>query len=179
MNRTGDSQAWSWPDSPGWRKASIKSEAGKRNKESLYTQLLKLTGYTVKWKKQGAEESKDWCWSWNSNTLATWCEELTCLKRPWFWERLRAGGEGDDRGWDGWMASPTRWTWTQTLGVGDGQEGLVCCSPRGRKKSQTWLSDWTELRTVSRRQRSNIPTYLPVVSKRNNGRTQTNRKSYL
>ena len=67
MNRTGDSQAWSWPDSPGWRKASIKSEAGKRNEESLYTQLLKLPGYTVKWKKQGAEESKDWCWSWNSN----------------------------------------------------------------------------------------------------------------
>ena len=44
---------------------------------------------------------KDWCWSWNSNTLATWCEELTHLKRPWCWERLRAGGEGDDRGWDG------------------------------------------------------------------------------
>ena len=54
---------------------------------------------------------KDWCWSWNSNTLATSCEELTHLKRPWYWERLRAGGEGDDRGWDGWMASPTRWTW--------------------------------------------------------------------
>ena len=51
---------------------------------------------------------KDWCWSWNSNTLATWCEELTHLKRPWCWERLRVGGKGDDRGWDGWMASPTR-----------------------------------------------------------------------
>ena len=37
--------------------------------------------------------------------------ELTLLKRPWCWERLRAGGEGDDRGWDGWMASPTQWTW--------------------------------------------------------------------
>ena len=49
--------------------------------------------------------------SWNSNTLATWCEELTHLKRPWCWERLRAGGEGDDRGWDGWMASSTQWTW--------------------------------------------------------------------
>ena len=47
----------------------------------------------------------------NSNTLATWCEELTHLKIPWCWERLRAGGEGDDRGWDGWMASPTGWTW--------------------------------------------------------------------
>ena len=49
--------------------------------------------------------------SWNSNTLATWCEELTHLKKPWCWERLRAGGEGDDRGWDGWMASLTWWTW--------------------------------------------------------------------
>ena len=53
---------------------------------------------------------KDWCWSWNYKTLATWCEELTHLKRPWCWERLMAG-EGDDRGWDGWMASPTQWTW--------------------------------------------------------------------
>ena len=38
-------------------------------------------------------------------------EELTPLKRPWFWERLKARGEGDDRGWDGWMASLTLWTW--------------------------------------------------------------------
>ena len=54
---------------------------------------------------------KDWCWSWNSKTLATWCKVLIHWKRPWSWERLKAGGEGDDRGWDGWMASPTRWTW--------------------------------------------------------------------
>ena len=54
---------------------------------------------------------KDWCWVWTSNTLATWCKELTHWKRPWCWERLRAGGEGDDRGRDGWMVSPIRWTW--------------------------------------------------------------------
>ena len=54
---------------------------------------------------------KDWCWSWNFNTLATWCEELTHMKRPWCWERLKVGGEGDDKGLDGWMASPTWWTW--------------------------------------------------------------------
>ena len=54
---------------------------------------------------------KDWCWSWNSDTLATSCKELTHWKRPWCWEGLGAGGEGDDRRWDGWMASPTRWTW--------------------------------------------------------------------
>ena len=48
--------------------------------------------------------------SWNSSTLATWCKELTHWKRPWCWERLKAG-EGDDKGWDGWIASPTQWTW--------------------------------------------------------------------
>ena len=52
-----------------------------------------------------------WCWSWNSNTLATWCEEPIHWKSPWCWERLKAGGEGDDRGWDDWMASPMWWTW--------------------------------------------------------------------
>ena len=51
---------------------------------------------------------KDWCWSWSSKPLAMfWCEELTHLKRPWCRERLKAGGEGDDRGWNGWMASLT------------------------------------------------------------------------
>ena len=45
-----------------------------------------------------------------AETLANWCEEVTHLKRPWCWERLKVGGEGDDRGWDGWMASPTQWT---------------------------------------------------------------------
>ena len=54
---------------------------------------------------------KDWCWSWSSNTLATSCEVLTHWKRPWCWEGLGAGGERDDRGWDGWMAIPTRCTW--------------------------------------------------------------------
>ena len=54
---------------------------------------------------------KDWCWSWNSNILASWWEELTHLKRPWGWERSKVGGEGDDIGWDGCMTSPTQWTW--------------------------------------------------------------------
>ena len=47
----------------------------------------------------------------NSSALATSCEELTHWKRLWCWEGLRAWGEGDNRGWDGWMASPTQWTW--------------------------------------------------------------------
>ena len=74
-----------------------------------------------------------------SNTLATWCEELTHLKRPWSWERLRPGGEGGDREWDGWMASLTRWTWiwANSLGDGEGQGSLEYCSPRGHKESAT------------------------------------------
>ena len=51
------------------------------------------------------------CWSWSSNPLVTWCEEPTHWKRSWCWERLRAGAEGGGRGWDGWVASLTRWTW--------------------------------------------------------------------
>ena len=81
---------------------------------------------------------KDWCWSWNSNTLATWCEELTHWKRPWWWERMKAGGGGNDRGWDGWMASLTPWTWVWASSRNcDGQESLMCCSPWGRKESDT------------------------------------------
>ena len=48
------------------------------------------------------------CWSRNSTT---WCKELTYWKRPWSWERLKAGGEGDNRGWDGWMAPLIQWKW--------------------------------------------------------------------
>ena len=57
---------------------------------------------------------KDWCWSWSSNTLATWCEELTHWKSCWCWERLRAALEGGNRGWDGWMAPSSQWTWIWT-----------------------------------------------------------------
>ena len=80
----------------------------------------------------------NWCWSWSSNTLATWCKELTHLKRPWCWERLKAGGEGDNRGWDGWMASMTWWTkFEQAPELGDGQGSLACCSPWGHKELHT------------------------------------------
>ena len=70
---------------------------------------------------------KEWCWRWSSSTLATSCEELTHWKRLWCWEGLGAGREGDNRGWDGWMASLTwwkgiwvnsgRWGWTGRPGV--------------------------------------------------------------
>ena len=82
---------------------------GEDSWESLGLQRDQISPY---WRKSVLNiHWKDWCWSWNSNTLATWCEELTHWKRPWGWERLKAEREGDDRRWDGWMASPTQWTW--------------------------------------------------------------------
>ena len=97
---------------------------------------------------------KDWCWSWNSNTLVTWCEELIHLKRLWCWERLKVGGEGDDRGWDGWITSPTQWTWVWVSSGSwwwTGKPG----SPWGCKELDTTEQlNWTEtminkLRTMS------------------------------
>ena len=94
---------------------------------------------------------KDWCWGWNSNTLATSCEELTHWKRPWSLEGLGAGGEGDDRGWDGWMASPTRWTWVWVNSGSwwwTGKPG--CWDSWGRKESDTTERlNWTALNIKS------------------------------
>ena len=88
---------------------------------------------------------KEWCWSWNSSTLATSCEELTYWKRLWCWEGLGAGGEGDDSGWDGWMASLTRWTWVWVNSGSwwwTGRPGVL----RFRvANSRTRLSDWSVL----------------------------------
>ena len=73
-----------------WRRLLTVTWTARRSNQSI----LKEINLGVHW--------KEWCWSWNSNTLATLCEELTHWKRPWL--------IGKDRGWDGWMASPTRWT---------------------------------------------------------------------
>ena len=90
---------------------------------------------------------KDCCWGWSSNTLATWCEKLTHWKRPWCWERLKVGEEGDDRGWDGWMASPTWWTWVWvSFGSWWWTGRLACCTPWGHKESDVAERlNWTEL----------------------------------
>ena len=65
----------------------------------------------------------------------------TRWERPWCWAKLRAGGEGDDRGWDGWMASPTRWTWVWINSRSWWWTGKSAV--HGVAKSQTRLSDWT------------------------------------
>ena len=70
------------------------------------------------------------------------CEKLTHWKRPWCWERLRAGGDGGDRGWDGWMASSTQWTcvWANA--------GRYCAAVHGVTKSGSQLSNSTKLSLI-------------------------------
>ena len=82
-----------------WRRLFRVPWTARRSNQSI----LKESTLNIHW--------KDWCWSWNYNTLVTWCKDPTHWKRLWCWEKLKAGGEVDDRGWDGWMASLTQWTW--------------------------------------------------------------------
>ena len=97
---------------------------------------------------------KDWCWSWNSNTLATWYEEMTHWKRPWCWERLKAAREGDDRRWDGWMASLTQWTWVWASSRSwwwTGRPGVLQ-SMGSQRVGPDWATElnWTELMWMER-----------------------------
>ena len=92
---------------------------------------------------------KDLCWSWSANTLAIWCEELTHWKRPCSWERLNTGRKGDDRGWDGWMASPTQWTWVWVCSRRWWKTGKpgVLQSMGSQRVGQDWvtaLTDWLD-----------------------------------
>ena len=124
-------ELWCW-----WRLLRVPWTVRRSNQS-----ILKRSVLGVHW--------KDWCWSWNSNTLATWCEELTHWKRPWCWEGLGTGGEGDDRGWDGWMASLTWWTWVWVNSGSwwwTGRPGLLrfMGSQRVRHDWATELN-WTEL----------------------------------
>ena len=102
---------------------------------------------------------KDWWWSWHSNTLATWCEELIHWKRSWCRERLRAGGEGEARGWDGWMASPTQWTW---VWVGSGSWWWT------GKPGMLQSMGWQELDTTERLNwTNNLSTFLNYLEHNN------------
>ena len=117
-----------------WRRLLRIPWTARRSKQSI----LKRSVLGVHW--------KGWCWSWHSNTLATWCEELTHLKRPWCWERWKAW-EGDDRGWDGWMVLLTQWTWVWVNPEScwwTGSSGML--QSMGLQKFQARPSYWTELK---------------------------------
>ena len=91
--------------------------------------------------------------NWHSNPLATWCEELTHWKRPWRWEGLRAGRGGDDRGRDGWMASPTQWTWVWVDSRSwrwTGRPGMLQFMGSQRVR-HNWVTElnWTEPKDIS------------------------------
>ena len=105
--------------------------------------------------------------------LATWCEELTQKDPAWCWEGLGAG-VGDDRGWDGWMSSPTRWTWVWVNSRSWWWTGIHA-TIHGVAKSRTRLSDWTEVRapcqvTLEAEQGGNLvlPVLIPPPGRRRN-----------
>ena len=106
---------------------------------------------------------KEWCLSWNSSTLSTSCKELTHWKRLWCWEGLGVGGEGDDQGWDGCMASLTRWTWVWVNSGSwwwTGRPG--CCDSWDCRVRYDWATElnWTE-------RKGNIPRIRKRVKSNN------------
>ena len=87
--------------------------------------------------------------SQNSYLLELSCEELTHWKRLWCWEGLGTGGGGDDRGWGGWMASPTQWTWIWVNSGSwwwTGRPGVLPFM-RSQGVRHNWVTElnWTEL----------------------------------
>ena len=132
-------QGWEWGiNQVSWEMPYIHTAKKRCDSESWIFESMEKLNYRM----------LIWGWSWNSKTLTTWCKELTHWKRPRCWERLKTGGEGDDRGWDGWMASLTQWTWVWVSSESwqwTGEPGVL-----QSKGSQKVRHDWvTELNRIS------------------------------
>ena len=116
-----------------WRRLLTVLWTARRSNQSILKEIspeYSLEGLMLKLKRQ---HSGHLMWRTDS------------LERPWCWERLKVGGEGDNRGWDGWMASPTQWKWVWVdKGIWRliGKPGML--QSMG-SQSQTRLSDWTDL----------------------------------
>jgi len=141
-------ESWTVKKAECWRIDALNCGVGEDSWESLGLQGDPTSPF---WRRSALGFLwREWCWSWNSSTLATSCEELTHWKRLWCWEGLGAGGEGmtedEMAGWHHWLDGRE---FEVTPGVGDGQEGLACCNSWGRKESDmTERLHWTELNVV-------------------------------
>ena len=121
-----------------WRRLLRVPWTARRSNQSILTEI---SPGNIHW--------KDWCWSWNSNTLAIWCKELTHWKKLWCWERLKTRGEGEDRGWDGWIASVMQWIW---VWVGSGswwwtKKTIMLQSIRSQRVRYNWAPELTDCST--------------------------------
>ena len=114
----------------------------------------------------GVAKSRTWLNDWTElNYINTYFKELTHWKRPWCWERLKAGGEGDDREWDGWMASPIQWTWVW-VNPGSwwwtGRPGMLQSLGSQRVGHDWWTElNWTEHKLSSSPTRFALDIWLP------------------
>ena len=113
-----------------WRRLSRVPWTARRSNQSILKEIspkYSLEGLMLKLKLQ---------------YFGHWCKEVTHLKRPWCWERLRAGGEGDNRRWDGWMASPTQWTWVYPMD----REAWHPAAMGSQRVGHDWVTElnWTE-----------------------------------
>ena len=147
-------EGWAWRiELWCWRRLLRVPRTAKRSNQSILKKIIpeySVEGLMLKLKRQ---------------YLATWCEELIHLKRPWCWERLKAGG--DDREWDGWMASQTQWT-----GVSSGSwwwigKPGILQSMESQRVGHEWVTELNERRKSNKSQQIIflVPSTSLVVNK--------------
>ena len=141
-----------------WRRLSRVPWIARRSNQSILKEIspgCSLEGLMLKLKLQ---------------YLSTWCKELTHLKRPWCWESLRAVGEWDDRGWDGWMASRTQWTWVWMDSRSWWWTGMpgVLRFMGSRRVGHNWATElnWTQLYSTGNSAPYSVVTYMGRKSKK-------------